>query len=71
VSVGVIDLTTFAGGIYANFSNGAVGAGAGLAGGENRTWTDNFQVGAVVPEPGTAALLAVPLVAGLLRRRRS
>jgi hypothetical protein len=71
VSVGVIDLTTFAGGLYANFSNGAVGAGAGLAAGETRTWTDNFQVGAVVPEPGAAALLAVPLVAGLLRRRRS
>ena len=70
VSVGIIDLNTFAGGLYANFSNGAVGAGAGLALGETRTWTDNFQVGAPVPEPGAAALLAVPLVAGLLRRRR-
>ena len=70
VSVGVIDLTTFAGGLYANFSNGAVGAGAGLAAGETRTWTDNFQVGAPVPEPGAAALLAVPLLAGLRRRSR-
>ena len=71
VSVGVIDLTTFAGGLYANFSNGAVGAGAGLALGESRTWTDNFQVGAPVPEPGAATLFAVPLLAGLMRRRRS
>lgn len=69
-SRGIIDLNTFAGGIFANFSNGAVGAG-GSPGSGDRLWTDNFQVGAVVPEPGAAALLAVPLVAGLLRRRRS
>lgn len=68
VSVGVIDLTTFAGGLYQNFSNAAVGAGSGLAGGETRTWTDNFQVGAVVPEPGALALVLVPCAA-LLRRR--
>ena len=67
-SVGVIDLTTFANGLYQNFSNAAVGAGSGLAGGENRTWTDNFQVGGVVPEPGAALLLALPAVS-LLRRR--
>jgi hypothetical protein len=66
-SVGVIDLTTFAGGLYQNFSNAAVGAGSGLAGGENRTWTDNFQVGGVVPEPGALALLTLPALA-LLRR---
>lgn len=69
-SVGVIDLTTFAGGLYQNFSNAAVGAGSGLAGGENRTWTDNFQVGAPVPEPGTFLLAAVPLAIGLARRPR-
>ncbi len=45
-SRGVLDLNTFAGGIYANFSNAAVGAGG--AGG-NRTWTDNFQVGGASP----------------------
>ena len=65
VSLGVIDLNTFAGGTYAGFSNAAVGAG-GTAG--ERLWTDNFQVGAVVPEPGAAALVAVPAVL-LLRRR--
>ena len=45
-SVGVINLATFANGLYNNFSAARVGAGAGLAGGENRVWTDNFQVGA-------------------------
>lgn len=70
VSVGVIDLTTFADGLYQNYSNAAVGAGSGLAGGENRTWTDNFQVGAVVPEPGALALLVMPCAALLRRSRR-
>jgi hypothetical protein len=59
VSRGKLDLTTFAGGIYQNFSNAAVGAGAGLAGGENRTWTDNLQVGgtsALVQSPGPKSL---------------
>jgi hypothetical protein len=69
-SVGVVDLTTFAGGLYQNFSNGAVGAGSGLAAGENRTWTDNFQVGGVVPEPSALAVLGIPLVAFLRRPRR-
>ena len=68
-SRGIIDLNTFAGGVFANFSNGAVGAGGSPNPGD-RLWTDNFQVGAVVPEPGTAALLAAPLIAGLMRRRR-
>jgi len=67
-SAGVIDLTTFAGGLYQNFSNAAVGAGGGLGAGENRTWTDNFQVGAPVPEPYGLVLLLAP--AALLRRRR-
>lgn len=44
VSAGIIDLTTFAGGIYQGFSNAFVGAGGGVGGG-NRTWTDNIQVG--------------------------
>lgn len=55
VSKGIIDLNTFAGGIYANFSNAVVGGGGGLGGGQNRTWTDNFQVGGfgAVPFPLT------------------
>jgi hypothetical protein len=69
-SKGVIDLNTLAGGRYANFSNAFVGVGAGLAGGENRTWTDNFQVGApAVPEPSSIALVG-GLVALVGRRRR-
>lgn len=70
-SVGVIDLNSFAGGIYANFSNAFVGAGAGMGPGNNRTWTDNFQVGAPIPEPGAAVLGLSSLGALLLRRRRS
>lgn len=65
-SLGVIDLTTFAGGIYQNFSNAVVGAGGA---GNNRTWTDNFQVGGngpatvnVHPDPGNLAPLPANLV---------
>lgn len=69
--VGLIDLTTFAGGIYDNFSTAWVGAGGGLAAGENRVWTDNFQVGAPVPEPSTAALaLAGLAIVALMFRRK-
>jgi hypothetical protein len=69
-SKGVIDLTTFAGGIYSGFSNGAVGVGGGLGAGNNRTWTDNFQVGAV-PEPGAAAMIAMGLMTLSRRRARA
>ena len=67
---GTIDLLTFAGGIYDNYSNQWVGAGAGLAAGENRTWTDNFQVGSAIPEPGVVALLGATLALSAMRRRR-
>jgi hypothetical protein len=69
-SKGVIDLTTFAGGAYQNFSNAAVGVGSGLAAPQNRTWTDNFQVGSAVPEPTSVALLGTAVSGLLLRRRR-
>lgn len=71
ISVGAVDLNTFAGGIYANFSNSWVGAGAGVAAGENRTWTDNFQVGAPVPEPTGLVLALTGLAAVSLRRKRA
>ncbi len=48
MSKGIIDLTTFAGGLYQNWSNKMVGAGG--AGGD-RTWTDNFQTGGNGPAP--------------------
>jgi hypothetical protein len=67
VSLGTIDLTTFDNGTFANFSNAAVSAGSGDGAGD-RTWTDNFQVGAAVPEPGALALVAMPLLT--LSRRR-
>lgn len=66
VSLAVIDLTTFAGGIYGGFSNGVVGAGGS---GGDRTWTDNFQVGAI-PEPSSLMLLATGLAGVFFRRRR-
>jgi hypothetical protein len=66
VSMGVVDLNTFAGGIYAGFTNTAVNVG----GPSERLWTDNFQVGAPVPEPAALALLAAPCLALLRRRRR-
>jgi hypothetical protein len=70
-SKGVIDLTTFAGGTYQNFSNAAVGVGGGMGPGENRLWTDNFQVGAPVPEPASMLMLSAGVAGLLLRRRRS
>jgi hypothetical protein len=69
-SKGTIDLTTFNGGLYQDFSNAAVGVGGGLGGGQNRTWTDNFQVGAPVPEPSSVCMLGVAAAGWLVRRRR-
>ena len=70
-----LDLTTFAGGIYQDYSNAAVGAGGagydwGYPGGPYVLWIDNFQVGVLAPEPATLALLGVGLAALARRRRR-
>lgn len=50
-----VDLTTFAGGIYRNYSNGAVGMGG--AGGV--FWMDNFQVGAPAVQPSPPPSLVI------------
>ena len=66
-SRGVINLATLNGGAYAPFlSNDFVGIGGA---GNDRQWSDNFQVGAPVPEPTSFALAGLA-AAGLLRRRR-
>jgi hypothetical protein len=65
---GSVNLITFAGGTYQNFSTAFVGVGTGLGAGQNRSWTDNFQVGAPIPEPTAAVLLAG--CAGLMATRR-
>jgi hypothetical protein len=71
---GLIDLTTFAGGLYANFSNAAVGVGGSVGGRQDRIWTDNFQVGepnVAVPEPATVGMLVVGLTCLVWARRRT
>jgi len=68
VSRGVLNLGTFNGGAYAPFLNSAfVGIGGA---GNDRQWSDNFQVGLPIPEPGTAFLAAVAVVTMARRRRR-
>ena len=56
--------------LYQDISNAAVGVGSGLGGGQNRTCTDNFQVGAADPEPSSILLLGGGIGGLLLRRRR-
>jgi hypothetical protein len=84
ISLGVIDLATFGGpkwnggtvapGAFLSVidatTNDAVSVGGAHIGGGNRTWTDNFQVGAAVPEPAgmTLLMLGGALLAG--RRKR-
>jgi hypothetical protein len=80
ISLGTIDLNTFGG---TKFGGGVVAPGAFAAvvsaatndaisvgaSGNNRVWTDNFQVGSAVPEPGTVTL-SLAAAAMLVRRRR-
>lgn len=72
VSRGTLDLTTFNGGSFLGYSNAWVGAGntgATTSAGFPISWSDNFQVGAPVPEPTSFALAGLAAV-GLLSRRR-
>ncbi|HVR73424.1 MAG TPA: PKD domain-containing protein [Planctomycetota bacterium] len=58
-----LDLTTFAGGIYQNYSNGAVGAGGAGAFVDGKVlWFDNFQVGA--PPVDISACFTASAVSG-------
>jgi hypothetical protein len=67
-SRGVINLATLNGGAYAPFlSNDFVGIGGS---GNDRQWSDNFQVGLPVPEPGSTLLAGFAGLGLLLRRRR-
>lgn len=69
---GTIDLTTFNGGSFLGYSNAFVGAGnngATTSAGFPISWSDNFQVGMPVPEPGVVVLGMVGCGV-MLRRRR-
>jgi hypothetical protein len=72
-SLGVVDIDTVGGGVLAGlpFSNETVNVGgchSGTAGW--LMWTDNFQVGAPVPEPGAFVLFFGALMSLLVGRRR-
>jgi len=72
-SLGVVDLNTFAGGAFVGVSLSANVVSVGFCDGPDRFWTDNFQVGAPVPEPGTVTLgLAAALgLAAFLRKKKN
>lgn len=61
---GMLDLTTFESGHFANYSNAYVGASHYT--GANYGWMDNFQIGAPIPEPSTLALLAAGAIGMLV-----
>ena len=65
-----LDLTTFADGVYANFSNATISFGGSSGGGPGfASYVDNLTVGTpVIPEP--AAVIVFAVAAPLLRRRR-
>ena len=63
---GVIDLDTVAGGLFSGFVPSNAAVNIGYAGGD-REWADNFQVGAVIPEPVTLSILLLGSVVFLRR----
>ncbi|MDB6174807.1 MAG: hypothetical protein JWL59_4118 [Chthoniobacteraceae bacterium] len=74
VSRGTIDLTSFNGGSFLGYSNQYIGVGnTGSTTSANFpiSWSDNFQVGAAVPEPGSAAFLLLGTALIGARRRRA
>ena len=72
ISRGILDLNTLNGGAYAALMNASSNDFVGIGGaGNDRQWSDNFQVGTAVPEPGSAALLlgGLAILAGSRRKR--
>jgi len=71
ISRGIIDLNTLNGGAYASLMNSGSNDFVGIGGaGNDRQWSDNFQVGLPIPEPATFTLAGLAGLA-LLRRRRA
>ena len=68
VSRGVLNLTTFEGGLFSGIPDEYAGIGGSSAAGDNVV-LDNYQIGAV-PEPATMMLLGMGALA-LIRRRRA
>jgi MYXO-CTERM domain-containing protein len=66
-----LDLTTFANGVYANFSNATVGFGGSGGGVGFESYVDNFTVGTpVIPEPAGLGVIGVAAAVAIRRRRR-
>jgi hypothetical protein len=73
ISRGVLDLALFNGGSFLGYSNQFIGVGntgSTASAGFPISWSDNFQVGAAVPEPGSISLLLFGGALMGLRRRR-
>jgi len=64
----MVDLTNVGGKNFTGYSQKAVGYGYMTLGTYVVEWTDNFAVGAPIPEPATIGLL---MLGGLLLRRKS
>jgi hypothetical protein len=66
-----LDLTTFAGGVYANFSNASIGFGGNGAGAGFASYADNFTVGTpAIPEPAALSIIGLATIVAMSRRTR-